>query len=625
MKNKAFGSNKRLEFLFLMITKKKRGRPRKQKADLPQKLQNEVVAAIYELMSHPLAYEYLDRVKEIREQSITHQSELSMKEMEALQMEMDELEKEIAISYDPQTAKNTINFYNETEEMKKLLFQYRSLTLDFRPFPENCALSREVEEMLLDDKFSLTEEEEELDIQKNTPSKGSRTTYLHIKDPIDSFDQDGFNKLNLECQKILISHKDAIFNQSLTYQEQIYLVVKLIYEPGKNSRCGPAAIGRLFRVQRGTISSHIRRMAEEKHENVGRPPKLTDIEADLLVVHVRESYLNKKPACYKSLVDFVFNTFMKTINADCLWHVIHRNQSLKTVVGHPMESIRAEVPLEVIEEHYERLHCIFENERIPPQFVLNVDESGFQDYVDATDMILVIPSECTENEIVYPVNRNNKRATLIGCIAADGSALKPFVITCNKTIEKELLLWGYRDETVTIISQENGFINAASFAYWADHVLFPEIRRRREKYSYTGTVLLTLDGCSSHFSDYFLDECSYHGVYAFQEPAGTSDQVQALDLGIFGVQKSLKNKSAKFENLSESSQYIINIVDSWIKATTPSNVVSAFKQAGFYTISDENGEYMDASIKFARAVRGIDHTECPTIIKGPKTMKLQQF
>ena len=82
---------------------------------------------------------------------------------------------------------------------------------------------------------------------------------------------------------------------------------------------------------------------------------------------------------------------------------------------------------------------------------------------------------------------------------------------------------------------------------------------------------------------------------------------------------------SKFDNLSENSKNIINIVDSWIKATTPSNVVSAFKQAGFYTIIDEKGEYVNASIEYARAVRGLKHTECPTIIKGTKSKKLQEF
>ena len=313
------------------------------------------------------------------------------------------------------------------------------------------------------------------------------------------------------------------------------------------------------------------------------------------------------------------------MSEDCLWHFINRDKRLKTIQGHPMESIRTEVPLQVIEEHYDRLGAILHNEDIPPQFFFNVDESGFQEFVDTKDMILVIPCDSPESEMVFPVNRNMKRATLIGCISADGTALKPFVISPNKTVEIELRLLGYRDDTVTIVSQSNGFINAATFSYWADTIFFPEVKRRRIKYGYKGTVVLTLDGCSSHFSDYFLDECSYHGVFPFQEPAGSSDQVQALDLGIFGIQKAMKSKTSKFKTLSENSKNIISIVDSWIRATTPANVVSAFNQAGIYTVRKNDKEIVRSSIKYARAVRGMTHETYQTVINGVKTEKLPEF
>ena len=367
------------------------------------------------------------------------------------------------------------------------------------------------------------------------------------------------------------------------------------------------------------------RMNKPKKEKIGRPPKLNDSESEILFSFVKTSYISKRPANYKSISDFIFSTFTKVVTEDCLWHMINRDSRLKTIQGHPMESVRTEVPLEVIEEHYERLESILQSEDIPPQFVLNVDESGFQEFVDAKDMILVIPSDAPESEMVFPVNRNPKRATLIGCISADGTALKPFIVSPNKTIEKELRLLGYREDVVTLVSQANGFINAATFAYWADTVLFPEIKRRRVQYGFKGTAILLLDGCSSHFSDYFLDECSFHGVFPFQEPAGSSDQVQALDLGIFGIQKSMKSKTSKFKGLSENSKNIIGIVDSWIKSTTPSNIVSAFGQAGIYSVSENDREIVHASIKYARAVRGISHEQYPTVITGSKTEKLIEF
>ena len=135
-----------------------------------------------------------------------------------------------------------------------------------------------------------------------------------------------------------------------------------------------------------------------------------------------------------------------------------------------------------------------------------------------------------------------------------------------------------------------------------------------------------MDGCSSHFSDYFLDEASYHGVYPWQEPAGTSDQIQALDLGIFGIQKKQSiRRRLKGSKLNPTSIEIINIFDTWRTSTVPQNVVSAFNQAGiFVAISDEK-TIVCADVSKARAVRGIDHTECENVLSGRTSQKLPIF
>ena len=69
-------------------------------------------------------------------------------------------------------------------------------------------------------------------------------------------------------------------------------------------------------------------------------------------------------------------------------------------------------------------------------------------------------------------------------------------------------------------------------------MFFNELAERRKRYNYSGLALLLLDNCSSHFSNMFLDDFTYFGIYPFPEPPGSSDQIQALDLGIFGIQKN---------------------------------------------------------------------------------------
>ena len=110
------------------------------------------------------------------------------------------------------------------------------------------------------------------------------------------------------------------------------------------------------------------------------------------------------------------------------------------------------------------------------------------------------------------------------------------------------------------------------------------------------------------------------------EPPGSSDQVQALDLGIFGIQKCLKCKIQTKKDLSPAAKEVIQIVNSWIKTTTPDNVTSAFNQAGIYVVELPDGSLgARASVEKARAVRNIDNIECQNEINGNKTIKLLDF
>lgn len=200
------------------------------------------------------------------------------------------------------------------------------------------------------------------------------------------------------------------------------------------------------------------------------------------------------------------------------------------------------------------------------------------------------------------------------------------IVAPRKQIAKNIEAYGYNSSNCVIVGQESGFINAELFDYWAESVLFPEIERKRILLNYKGDAILMLDGCTSHFSDFFQDECTYNGVYPFQDPPGTSDQVQALDLGIFSIQKTIKKNLRPPKQIKgEMEREIVCIVDSWKQATLSRNVVSAFNQAGIY-LEHANGKViMRANIKYARAVRGIEHEETPKCEVYETNQKLKQF
>lgn len=472
----------------------------------------------------------------------------------------------------------------------------------------------------------IEEEEEQSEMIKNSVVHTTRASYLKWKPPLESFDETAIQYLPYDKQVILREHNAEIFNDTITYQEQIKRVLLLIYDPVRGSRSGCQNIARIFGITRGAMQTHITRILDEtKNEAIGRPSVLTDEQLVLIYEYVSKKTDGSKSPDLPKLQNWIYKRFNVDITKKTLSQVIKRSPTMKICIGIPMEQVRAEVPIEIIIDHYDKLEKYLEALNIPPAFMFNVDESGFHEFVDAIKTRVVVPIECTEEQVVVSVNRNSKRASMIGCIAADGTALKPMIVTPRKRIALNLKYHGYTDDVCSIVHQESGFVNAAVFDYWATTILFPEITHRRTLYNYQGEALLMLDGCTSHFSDFFLDECTYFNVHPWQEPAGTSDQVQALDLGIFGIQKALKRSIDPPEFLSPDEKEIVAIVDSWKRATTPGNVTSAFRQAGIYQEKLDENYVMRANVKYARAVRGMEHEPAPFPEEYIKTESINAF
>ena len=478
----------------------------------------------------------------------------------------------------------------------------------------------------LDNQLDIQEDDNPLDMTPEVKQKRLRVEYLSKYEPLQQFKEGSLKDLPTAKQQILEENRSLIFNEQISYQEQVELVIHLIYDPTRNSGCGPTAIGKLFGVSKGTIAERAKRMQRSRRAIVGRPAALDDTQLALLIDYCRQKYIEKTSPNIFHLIDYIFSEFHVSININTLRSIIRRCPLLKPVKGMPLEATRAETPVEVVLQHYAELDEMLLKERVPPEFFFNVDESGFQAYADSQKETVIIPYDGDESSTYYSVDRSAKRSTLVGCICLDGSALKPLVIIPNKTVTQELRIRGYNDSNCLIVCQECGFINTEAFVYWAQQILFPEIAAKREQYGYEGVAVLTMDGCSSHFSDFFLDECTYQNIYPWKEPPGTSDQVQALDLGIFGRQKKCFQRYNPETNLASTDKDVIAIVNSWRRSTCPDAVVSSFNQAGIYIECDTEGNrIVRAAAEKGRAVRGIQHSNSDNVIQGRKTTKVIGF
>jgi hypothetical protein len=89
---------------------------------------------------------------------------------------------------------------------------------------------------------------------------------------------------------------------------------------------------------------------------------------------------------------------------------------------------------------------------------------------------------------------------------------------------------------------------------------------------------LILDGCSGRDGDFFLDLCMEHNIVPF--PPHSSNQVQPLDLCVFGLTKRLMMRLNKMEEANVQSLHFAKLISAFHSACNPINVIASFRNAG---------------------------------------------
>jgi hypothetical protein len=184
---------------------------------------------------------------------------------------------------------------------------------------------------------------------------------------------------------------------------------------------------------------------------------------------------------------------------------------VKSVAGVPLDSKRCEVDQGKVAEFYDDLEKI--SEKIPAEFIWNVDESGCNEWADqSVEYRVLVPDSYDKSWIKVPIDRHSKRSTLVGCIGADGSTMKSMIIVDRTTMEADLELYGYDASKILITSQENAYMTTVLFHKWAAEVFFPTVEEKRQQCKYQGTALLIMDGFGCHHSEVFDRECEARNI-----------------------------------------------------------------------------------------------------------------
>ena len=136
----------------------------------------------------------------------------------------------------------------------------------------------------------------------------------------------------------------------------------------------------------------------------------------------------------------------------------------------PRDSLRIVSRENEIVSYYQNLENDLEG--VHPSLVFNVDEMGAEMFADRKEVrVFVRPENVPEDWNLYVgVPRSSRRCTLVACIALDGVAVIPTILTRTKTVNSWLFERGYSNDNLRIYSAEKSFMTADIFQIWLDEV-----------------------------------------------------------------------------------------------------------------------------------------------------------
>lgn len=347
-------------------------------------------------------------------------------------------------------------------------------------------------------------------------------------------------------------------------------------------------IGRLFEVSKATICWHYKTYIAQgmKEPANGRPTLLSADEHDDLIEQIITAYASNRPWTMRDIGAYIGDRYNKAIQANTIRHLLDRDERIRHCPGIPIEEKRLQVNVEDIASYFHLLADLIQS--VPGHFVYNMDEMGHQEWADRQEQICYVPTAHSGPHVYFPVPRTGKRITLLACIAADGSYLKPLIVIPRKTYDADLALTGITDEKVTVYSQAKGYTNRPIFLAWLTDIFLPEVARRREALGYDGRAVLIMDNCTAHTGPEIHEACAAQGVVVCWLPPHSSNQIQPLDLSTFGITKRHIARVNRMETVNVQSRHIAEVVSSFMSAASPMNVVGTFASAGItLTLSPE--------------------------------------
>ena len=216
------------------------------------------------------------------------------------------------------------------------------------------------------------------------------------------------------------------------------------------------------------------------------------------------------------------------------YNITKRNPDLKLQHAHDLSAAKISHSCrEIISPYLEVLHSMFEKDKIPASYIINIDETPTFLESSKEGVLLDANSPIKPFKVTLPRKRN---MTLTFAIAMNGVAL-PSQLICRNDSE----LSDFRDlekHNIRLYQTSNGWQDETTFRDYVKVALSPVLSWRRMDDRETTPVILLVDSHYSHLGLDCLKWCAQNNITVIRPPSETSHLVQPLDCGVNAVFKT---------------------------------------------------------------------------------------
>ena len=380
---------------------------------------------------------------------------------------------------------------------------------------------------------------------------------------------------------------DETFRSRQTLREQV-LYAKDFFEDAEFDavRITNAEIARFLGIPNDAVVSDIVRRGDNDHMKKGRIPMLTEKDLEAVSGWIAEAVQIHKPLTLAQVAARIEREKHKVVTTNSLQKTLTRAKIAKTIIAFPEEAGRLMMNPNEIARY--TTQAVAQLNNVPAAFVFNMDETGINVRANSKAMKVLVDFNSNEESTKYAMDKNTDHATLVACIAADGTATKPLVIITQATIRERLIQEGWTRRKAMFAHTESGYINQALFRRWIDTVLVPDVERRRAELEMPDhPAFLIMDNCTAHTDQAVTQRLEAHGIVPLNIPPHGSHIYQPLDRVAFSSFKAMLRSAIPIDADSQTTR-LIKILESWEKATKTRTITGSFKLSGFrYHVHDE--------------------------------------